>query len=120
MWSSSDPQAPQPLPWSTGGGGVAMSQGLCSRSHLLPAPAAHQLFSCSGHRSLPARKFPEFLCREVSLWPSWDTKPGTLGRVLWALSQVFLRVIGSLRLEGPVREGQGPATAGHKLTRAER
>ena len=79
--------------------------GLCSRSHLLAAPAAHQLFSCSRHKSLPARKCPEFLRREVSLWPSWDTKPGTLGRVLWALGQVCLRVIGGLRLVEPAMEG---------------
>lgn len=69
--------------------------GLCSPSHLSLAPGAHQLFSCPGNRSLPVGKFPEFLCHEVSLWPSWDTKLGTLGRVLWALSQVCLRVRGA-------------------------
>lgn len=76
--------------------GTAVWPGLYSCSHPLLAPAAHQLFSCLGDGSLPARKFPEFLYHEISLWPSWDTKPGTLGRVLWALGQVCLRVIDGL------------------------
>lgn len=88
--------------------------GLCSPGHLSLAPATHQLFSCPGNRSLPARKFPEFLCHEVSLWRSWDTMLGTLGRVLWALIQVCLRVRGSLRLAKAAREGQGLAAADQK------
>lgn len=88
--------------------------GLCSCSHLSPALATHQLFSRPGNRNLPARKFPETLCHEASLWPSWDTKLGTLGRVFWVPGLVYLRVIDCLRLMEPAREGQGPATAGQK------
>lgn len=47
-------------------------------------------------------------------------KAGTLGRMLWALGQVCLRVIGGLRQVEPAREGRGPATAGQKYIRARR
>lgn len=90
-------QVPHPRPWSTGGAGPALLPGLCSHRHPSPALTAHQLFSRPGNRNLPARKFPEFLCHEVSLWPSRDTKSSTLGRELWALGQVCLRVTGGLR-----------------------
>lgn len=52
-------------------------------------PAIQQPISCSHVQAMEARKFPEFLWHEVSQWPSWDTTPGALGRVLWALSQDF-------------------------------
>lgn len=84
MLSIMEPRCPIPDPEAQVGVGQSP----------VTAPATHQLFSCAGNRSLPARKFPEFLYHEVSLWPSWDTKPCALGRELWALGQVYLRVIG--------------------------
>lgn len=94
--SSLDVSCPIPDPAAQVGGGRPLSTYISS--------AAHQLFSCPGSRSLPARKFPEFLCHEVSLLPSWDTESGALGRALWALGQICLRVIVTLKQEEPVRE----------------
>lgn len=108
VWSSLDARYPILDPGAQVRGGLWLPTCI--------SPATHQLFSCPGNRSLPARKFPEFLCHEVSLWPSWDTEPGALGRVLWALGQVCLRVIGNPEM----RRGshRGPAPPGHKYVRA--
>lgn len=45
-------------------------------------------------------------------------KARTLGKMLWALGQICLRVIGSLRQVEPAREGRGLAAAGQRHTRA--